>query len=237
MTNPPRRTVRSSLGAAIATIVLLTLSPLAAPSPVRAVEAGRAGERVVTTTAAALAALPVAAETPDGYDRDLFRHWIDADGDGCDTRDEVLIVENRSSSMTVGSGCALDDGRWRSWYDAVVTTDPSTFDIDHLVPLAEAWASGARSWSAQRRQDFANDLGDARALVAVTASSNRSKSDRDPAEWLPAKHRCRYTAWWLAVKSRWSLAIDSAERDALTALVDRCGSRRLAYRPASSSNS
>lgn len=233
----PRRT---ALWVAVWAAVVLVCSSLvgevdAGAAPARSF--ARADERVETTTAAALAALAVEAETTDGYDRDLFRHWIDADRDGCDTRDEVLIAENRSSSLAVGPGCTLTEGRWRSWYDAVTTTDPSTFDIDHLVPLAEAWASGAAGWTPQRREAFANDLGAARSLVAVTASSNRSKGDRDPAQWLPRHRSCRYTTWWLATKSRWSLSVDPAEREALAALVERCGDRRVVYRVASASNS
>ena len=118
--------------------------------------------------------LVVAAEQPGGYDRDLFRHWIDADGDGCDTRREVLLAE-AVVAPTRGSGCSLSGGEWISRYDAKTDTGSGRgFDVDHLVPLAEAWASGARSWTAQRREGYANDLGFVDSLVAVSAGSNRS---------------------------------------------------------------
>jgi Protein of unknown function (DUF1524) len=170
-----------------------------------------------------LAALVVAPEDRTGYDRSLFPHWIDADGDGCDTRREVLIDESLDP-LTVSSGCALSGGRWESLYDGVETTDPSTFDIDHLVPLAEAWDSGASGWTLDRRTRYANDLGFAWSLIAVSASSNRSKGDRDPAEWLPplASVRCDYTAMWLAVKVRWSLSIDDSETAALASDISGC---------------
>jgi hypothetical protein len=68
----------------------------------------------------------------------------------------------------------------RRVYDGVTTTNPSKFDIDHVVPLGEAWVSGARKWTTAKRTTYANDLGYAWSLDAVTAHSNRSKGDRDP---------------------------------------------------------
>jgi hypothetical protein len=166
----------------------------------------------------AVQSLPVAAENRAGYDRGDFRLWVDADGDCRDTRDEVLAAE----SLVRVSGCDVRSGRWRSYYDDVTTRDSSTFDIDHLVPLAEAWDSGARRWTAGTRQRYANDLGDRRSLVAVTASSNRSKGDRDPGEWLPRLSQCTYVRQWVAVKLRWALRVDSVERRALVSLASRC---------------
>ena len=128
--------------------------------------------------------IPVGGEDRTGYDRDLFHLWIDADGDGCDTRAEVLISE-AEDAPSVGSGCSLTGGRWYSYYDGVSQTSASALDIDHVVPLAEAWDSGARSWTSSRRESYANDLGDSHTLVGVTASLNRSKGDQDVAEWLP----------------------------------------------------
>ncbi|WP_031089223.1 HNH endonuclease family protein, partial [Streptomyces sp. NRRL S-15] len=82
-----------------------------------------------------------------------------------------------------GERCALTGGGWSSYYDEVEVTEARKLDIDHMVPLAEAWDSGAYDWTAERRQAYANDLGAERSLVAVTAKSNRSKSDKDPATW------------------------------------------------------
>ncbi|MEY4408974.1 MAG: hypothetical protein RLZZ138_225 [Actinomycetota bacterium] len=170
-----------------------------------------------------LASLQITAEYPFGYDRNLFRHWIDADSDGCNTRREVLIVESISDPQ-VGESCAVY-GTWLSRFDNRQITDAAELDIDHLVPLAEAWRSGAYRWSADTRKRFANDLGFAGTLIAVTASSNRSKSDKDPASWLPSNdsYLCQYGYDWLAVKYRWSLTIDSDEALALAKLVPSCG--------------
>ncbi len=169
----------------------------------------------------AIGDLPVAVEVRTGYSRDLFKHWIDADGDGCSTRNEVLISE-ADDPVTVGAGCSLSGGRWYSYYDAVSQYSASALDIDHMVPLAEAWDSGARTWSAATREAFANDLGDTRSLVAVTASQNRSKGDRDIADWLPPKAQCRYLREWVAVKLRWRLSIDSTEKSAMSSLASGC---------------
>lgn len=177
-----------------------------------------------TSLASLLARLSVTDETQFGsYDRDRFRHWVDADGDGCDARDEVLIAE-AISAPSIGEGCTLLGGRWRSAYDNLETTDPSTFDIDHVVALKEAWVSGAAAWSDARREAFANDLDAAYALIAVSASTNRSKSDQDPAEWLPpvGAYRCTYIAHWLAVKVRWSLSVNYSEYLVLNRYAGEC---------------
>jgi len=163
-----------------------------------------------------VARLAVAPEVTAGYDRDLFRHWSDTDGDGCDTRREVLIAES-VTLVTVGRGCSLSGGEWISAFDGVSTTDPSTFDVDHFVPLKEAWDSGADAWDSNRRENFANDLGHEGSLIAVSASSNRTKGAGNPAEWLPpnAEYYCQYVSTWVEVKLRWQLSADSAEIAAL----------------------
>lgn len=166
-----------------------------------------------------LNSLPVSPEQAAGYDRDLFRHWSDPDGNGCDTRDDVLIDERITGAVI---GCAVIGGAWSSTYDGFRTSDPGAFDIDHVVPLKEAWDSGAWRWNASTRERFANDLDYPGALIAVSASSNRSKSDRDPAEWLPERGLCLYAKTWIAVKFRWRLAVDSREKSELTRILRGC---------------
>lgn len=178
-----------------------------------------------------IAGLVIQPEVVGGYDRDLFRHWIDADGDGCDTRREVLIAES-TTPVTVGSRCSLSGGTWVSAFDGVSTIDSSTFDVDHLVPLAEAWRSGAHAWDSTTRQNFANDLGYEMALIAVSASSNRSKSDRDPSGWMPrnAEFKCEYVYSWIQVKLRWKLSIDSSEANALRSNWSGCAVEELEFK-------
>ena len=189
------------------------------------------GSTGVTTALAVLASISVQNERPNGYSRSLFKHWVDADGDSCDTREEVLIAESTSRAQVDAYGCKVIEGDWLSPYDNVAHTNPSELDIDHMVPLKEAWDSGAWAWSAMKRQLFANDLTDARSLIAVTAGQNRSKSDRDPSNWLPpqTQYRCTYLAEWVAIKSHWKLSMDQSEFGRIkNVLTASCGSTTIA---------
>jgi len=178
-----------------------------------------------TTNPPVLAGDGVLYIAPDqlvGYDRDRFKHWIDADKDGCDTRAEVLISE-AIVKPKIGAKCKLTGGKWRSPYDEKIHTSATKLDVDHLVPLAEAWRSGAWKWSDQRRMEFANDLDDEWILVAVTASVNRSKRDRDISAWLPKKNVCQYLRGWVITKSKYELTIDAQEAKVITKNNDSCG--------------
>ena len=176
---------------------------------------------IAPTSAAEKITLVMTADQIGGYSRNLFKHWIDVDKDGCNTRYEVLIAE-AIVKPKVGARCYLTGGKWRSPYDGKVFTNPTGLDIDHMVPLAEAWRSGAWAWTAAQRMDFANDLEDSRSLLAVTASLNRSKGDRDVAAWLPLKAQCNYISNWIAVKWRFDLTVDPVEGEFLKAKITAC---------------
>ena len=154
--------------------------------------------------------LTVSQDQLSGYNRSLFKHWIDADKDGCDTRAEVLI-EEAITKPKIGKKCVLTGGKWRSEYDGKTTSKASDLDIDHVVPLAEAWRSGAWAWTALQRQAFANDLSESGALIAVSLGQNRSKGDKDVSEWLPSRGVCGYVYNWISVKIKYSLTADSKE--------------------------
>ncbi|PSK88913.1 uncharacterized protein DUF1524 [Murinocardiopsis flavida] len=181
----------------------------------------------------AVASLPDGTENRTGYKRDAFKHWTDADKDGCTTRAEVLI-EEAVDAPTVGARCKLTGGKWVSYYDEKPQTKTSDLDIDHMVPLAEAWDSGAAEWTPKQRERYANDLDDPRALVAVTDRHNQSKADQDPAQWLPPSQsaHCRYIAEWTAVKHRWKLKADAPEKTALTERAATCPNERIQVNPA-----
>jgi hypothetical protein len=154
--------------------------------------------------------LVVAEDKTAGYNRSLFKHWIDADKDGCNTRAEVLI-EEAIVKPKIGPKCKLTGGKWLSAYDGKTITNASQLDVDHLVPLAEAWRSGAWKWSAAERQAYANDLENSEALIAVTLTTNRGKGDKDPASWMPKENYCSYLKNWVAIKTKYLLTVDSKE--------------------------
>jgi Lamin Tail Domain/Protein of unknown function (DUF1524) len=199
-----------------------------APAPTSSTGATAPASTTTTATASSgqseLSRLHIAPEGPrTGYDRSLFPLWIDADHDGCDARHEVLIAESVVPAH-VGAGCAVS-GEWHSAYDGVTTTDASSFDIDHVVPLAEAWDSGASGWDPARRRDYANDLDHPETLRAVSAASNRAKGDDDPAAWKPPLRSdwCNYADDWISVKVTWNLTADPAEVNGLRGMLDTCG--------------
>ena len=188
-----------------------------------------------TTTSASflLSKLKVSSEHPNGYDRGLFRLWVDADHDGCNTRKEVLLAE-AAKHPSENSSCTLYGGSWKSAYDNVTFTNARSLDIDHMVPLSEAWQSGAYRWDADTRERYANDLGYSRSLIAVSATTNRAKGDKDPYLWMPPNHGywCQYVGDWIAIKYRWGLTIDAAEKRDLQTKVRSCGARTHTIKPA-----
>ncbi|KAI1206805.1 uncharacterized protein F4807DRAFT_215812 [Annulohypoxylon truncatum] len=168
-----------------------------------------------------LAALTVAAQVDDGaYERDLFPTWDTIEGT-CNTREYVL--KRDGTSVVVGSDCYPTSGTWTSPYDGGKWTLPSDVDIDHMVPLKNAWISGANAWTTAKREQFANDVTRPQ-LWAVTDNVNQSKGDKSPDAWKPplSSFYCTYASSWVAVKSYWKLTISSAEKTALTSMLATC---------------
>ncbi|MFG2300030.1 HNH endonuclease family protein [Actinacidiphila glaucinigra] len=167
-----------------------------------------------------LASLKVATENRTGYDRDLFPHWITISG-ACNTRETVL--KRDGSGVVTDSACAATSGSWYSVYDGATWTAASDLDIDHLVPLAEAWDSGASAWTTAKRQSFANDLTRPQ-LLAVTDNVNQAKGDQDPATWMPSRsaYACTYVRAWVQVKYYYGLSVDSAEKSKLSSVLSGC---------------
>ncbi|MEU8663700.1 HNH endonuclease family protein [Actinoplanes philippinensis] len=200
------------------TAALITIGLLASPA-----QAAPTGIPSKSTAQTYLAALTVAAEADaDSYDRDLFPHWITISGT-CNTRETVL--KRDGTNVVVSSACATTSGSWYSPYDGATWTAASDLDIDHVVPLAEAWRSGASAWTTSRRQSFANDLTRPQ-LIAVTDNVNQSKSDQDPSTWQPSvtSYRCTYAKMWIAVKYHYSLTLQSSEKTALQTMLNTCSS-------------
>jgi hypothetical protein len=207
------RTAVLAASAALISVTTLIGAPAAQAAPPTPVSAA--------TARTYLGQLTVKAEgSTSGYSRDLFPHWITQSG-ACDTREVVL--KRDGTNVVQSSTCSATSGSWYSPYDGATWTAASDVDIDHMVPLAEAWTSGASSWTTAKRQSFANDLTRPQ-LLAVTDNVNQSKSDRDPAEWMPSRtaYRCTYARMWVDVKHYYALSVDSAEKSALQSVLNGC---------------
>jgi hypothetical protein len=182
---------------------------------------GSSGAAATGDTSGQLAGLTVAAKgSMSGYSREKFPHWI-SQGNGCDTRDEVLKRDGKD--VKTSASCKIGSGSWFSKYDGKTYTDPQKLDVDHMVPLADAWRSGAAKWTDEQRTQFANDLTRPQ-LLAVSLSTNRSKGDQDPSTWKPPSHDywCEYAQRWVAVKAYWKLTISDAEKTALGDMLGTC---------------
>lgn len=155
-----------------------------------------------------------------GYSRAKFPHWA-AQGESCDTRETVL--ERDGTDVERDEECRAVSGKWTSVYDDKTFTKAAELDIDHTVPLANAWRSGAADWTQEKRKAFANDLTHPQ-LLAVSAASNRSKGDQGPDEWQPlAKtYWCTYARSWVAVKATYELTVTEPEKDMLGEMLDTC---------------
>lgn len=197
----------------------VSVSPSTSPSGSTIVEETENVNNSSVTVA--LNSLTVTDEKNDStYDRDEFKHWV-TQSNGCNTRSNVLEAE--STVAVTMNDCTVKTGSWYSAYDGKTFTNASDLDIDHLVPLAEAWRSGAYGWTDSERESYANDIADDYALIAVSTSSNRSKSDQDPSDWLPmSSYQCEYVASWVAVKVKWNLTVDTAEKTAIENVLSTC---------------
>jgi hypothetical protein len=208
-----RRTTVLTASAAFLSVTALISAPAAQAAPPTPVTAATArtylGELTVTTEG-----------STSGYSRDKFPHWITQSG-ACDTRETVL--KRDGTNVVTNSSCSATSGTWKSAYDDATWTAASDVDIDHVVPLAEAWQSGASSWTTAQRQSFANDLTRPQ-LIAVTDNVNQSKSDRDPAEWMPpsTSYACMYARMWVHVKRYYNLTVDTAEKSKLSTVLNGC---------------
>ncbi|MFI6577024.1 HNH endonuclease family protein [Nocardiopsis sp. NPDC050513] len=217
---PTPRPLHRALAAVAAAILLVVLGWASPASADHTLPPG-----IPSTSAAQsqLNSLTVAPKGPQsGYDRSLFPHWVDVQGN-CSARQVVLIRDGHD--VVTNSSCQPTSGSWWSAFDDTwVYNDPSRISVDHMVPLSEAWKTGARYWSTSERRAFANDVSSSQLWLA-TPSSNSSKGDDDPSEWMPpntAVH-CDYAKSWINVKYRYDLTITSAERSTLQyTLNTRC---------------
>lgn len=201
---------------------------------------GRTAQEVLadvpsTPAVRALAALPAAdsEEVPE-YERDAFgQQWADVDRNGCDTRNDVLARDLRDPSFKPGTrDCVVVAGMLAEPYTgrdvrfARGRDTSALVQIDHVVSLADAWRSGAWRWQAAERTRFANDPAN---LLAVDGEANEDKGAAAADGWLPPErsYRCAYVARQIAVKTRWGLAVEDAERLAMARIIARCPDQPL----------
>ena len=198
--------------ALVAATQLATMTPAGATPP---------GIPSAATARSELTGLTVAGWThTTTYNRDLFPTWDTISGT-CNTRETVL--KRDGTNVVVNSACSAVSGSWYSPYDGATWTAAADLDIDHVVPLKNAWESGAWAWTTRKRESFANDLSDPQ-LIAVTDNVNQAKGDKSPDVWKPSRtsYHCTYARMWIRVKYLWSLTVTTAEKSALTSMLNTC---------------
>ena len=140
-----------------------------------AVGSGEAQTSNADEASATLQELAVASPgSMSSYSREEFRNWSKASDFGwdppqasCDAREAALVRDGKN--VEVGSGCKVTSGSWYDPYTDQTYSDPQDLDIDHVVPLANAWRSGASSWNDEQRQRYANDP---EVLLSVEDNAN-----------------------------------------------------------------
>ena len=173
---------------------------------------------LVITVAAIPAVLPA-------YDRSDWKHWIDADGDCQDARQEVLIEESLEPvTFETDRKCRVATGQWWAPHLGHHLGNPSHVDVDHHVPLKNAHLSGGWAWSPAEKERYANYLGEENHLVAISSRHNRSKGARGPEEWAPPDNAlwCDYASDWAEVKERWALTMTPVESAIVMDMLGTC---------------
>lgn len=164
-----------------------------------------------------------------GFEREKFGPaWADVDRNGCDTRNDILKRDLREETFKPGThDCIVLSGVLDDPYSGKTIKfkrgqDTSmAVQIDHLIPLSDAWQKGAQRWPAGKRKQFANDPLN---LLAVDGPLNGQKSDADAATWLPPRkgYRCAYIARQITVKAKYALWVTAAEKAAMEGVLSSC---------------
>ena len=160
-----------------------------------------------------------------GYNRKSWRHWVDEDHDCQNTRAEILIASSLENVTYRNSkACSVYSGKWYDPYSNKVWTLASDVDIDHIVPLAWAYAHGANDWSLQKKSNFAND---AENLIAVEDNLNQAKGAKGPSQWLPPNKafRCEYVKRFDGVVRSYGLIYNATEIITMARYLAACGTR------------
>lgn len=167
------------------------------------------------------------------YNRDEWNHWINIRS--CwtvreqvlarDAVDGSLVLKDKDGKATtdINSACEITGGKWVDVYSGKEITNPKDLDIDHMIPLNYAAQHGGQAWDKTKKEQYANNL-DGTHLIAVSASENRSKSDKGPSKWKPSNtaYYCEYGKSWVSVASKWQLSVTQADADSLKEMLATC---------------
>ncbi len=195
---------------------------------------GGAGTVVLSEDSAGyLAALSVENHKPrDAYHRESFgRAWSDEDHNGCDTRNDILARDLARVTFRDRRLCVVEKGTLEDPYtgqpiEFIAGKESRKVQIDHVVALSNAWASGASEWTNEKRRTFANDPDN---LLAVDGRANEDKGGSDASRWLPPRREfhCPYVTRQLKIKARYSLSVTPEEKQAILKVLGDCPEYRL----------
>ncbi|MFI6790761.1 HNH endonuclease family protein [Nonomuraea sp. NPDC050383] len=213
---------RRAVQLAVLTLVALPIAAVIATPPAAAAPRKRSQAEAGALARGMLADLRVARPLSiRGYSHRRFQpRWAHHKG-RCDVREVVLARDGRR--VRKNAACHPVKGIWYSPYDGKRLKSERQVDVDHVVPLAYAWRSGARRWSEARRRAFANDL-TRPELVTVSHSANIAKGGQGPQSWRPPRRAywCRYATSWITVKHHYRLFVTRSEKVALLNMLRTC---------------
>lgn len=157
------------------------------------------------------------------YNRiEMFGGWVNEDSPvNCyNTRAEVLLrdsIEPNKVTFSPGNPCQVTKGDWLDPYTGDRFKLAKAVQVDHVVPLKNAYRSGAHQWAKERRCHYANFLQDPEHLLAVSGHENMSKGDSGPNSYLPPNEEyvCTYLRNWMQIKAVWSLGYTDIEANAI----------------------
>jgi len=161
------------------------------------------------------------------YVRDYFgQRWADVDRNGCDTRNDILARDLTDLTYKPGThDCVVMSGILYDRYTEEtiafvrISEGYQPVQIDHVIPLSVAWSSGSEAWSADKREQFAND-----PLNLQTTTANQEKNDSTPSAWIPATvtAACEYSARYVQVLTTYDLTVAAVDAAALRSTLSGC---------------
>lgn len=171
--------------------------------------------------------------TGASYSRDAFRYQqIDADGNGCMIRDDILARDLTHIQFSKQKRCQVESGNLEDPYTGKTIAfqrgkaTSSLVQIDHVVALHDAWNSGAKNWPVSKRTRFGNDPFN---LLAVEGKANQDKSDKHAGKWLPSNkvYQCGYVARQIAIKAKYGLSVTAKEKQGMLRTLHYCPGQPL----------